>query len=111
MSAARKLNPTFNKFKDLVKKYWYIAIPAHVGTSTLWFGSFYGATKVGLDFVRVLEKTTLPEKYIEPLKRGNMGNLAQAFLLYKLVTPLRYASTLAVTGSAIRYLKRRGMVK
>lgn len=99
------------RFKTLVKKYWYIAVPVHLGTSTLWFGTFYGATKVGLDFVPLLEKTSLPEKYIEPLKRGNLGNVAQALVLYKIVTPFRYASTLAVTGSTIKYLRKSGLIR
>lgn len=102
---------TVQKFKTIVKKYWYIAIPVHVGTSGLWFGTFFGLTKAGLDFVPLLEKTSLPEKYIEPLKRGNMGNFAQALVLYKIVTPLRYASTLAVTRSTVRYLRKRTLIK
>lgn len=102
---------TIQKFKEVVKKYWYIAIPVHIGTSSLWFGTFYGATKAGLDFVPALEKTSLPEKYIAPLKKGNLGNVAQALVLYKIVAPLRYASTLAVTRSTIRYLRKRGLVK
>lgn len=102
---------TIQKFKALVKKYWYIAIPVHMGTSSVWFGTFFGATKAGLDFVPVLEKTALPEKYIEPLKRGSLGNVAQALVLYKIVTPVRYATTLAVTRSAIKLLRKRGTIK
>lgn len=105
-----KLN-AFQKFKTLVQKYWYIAIPVHVGTSGLWFGTLFGATKAGLDFVPLLEKTSLPEKYIEPLKRGNVGNIAQAAVLYKIVTPFRYATTLAVTRSTIRQLRKRSLIK
>lgn len=96
---------TFQKFKTVIKKYWYIAIPVHIGTSGIWFGTFFGATKAGLDFVPLLEKTSLPEKYIEPLKKGNVGNVAQALVLYKLVAPLRYASTLAVTRLVVKRLK------
>jgi hypothetical protein len=106
-----KFNANFQKFKTVVKKYWYIAIPVHLGTSACWFGTFYGATKAGLDFVPALEKTSLPQKYIDPLKRGNIGNFAQALVLYKLVTPFRYASTLAVTRSAIKYMRARDLIK
>lgn len=102
---------TIQKFKTLVKKYWYIALPVHAGTSAVWFGTFFGATKAGLDFVPILEKTSLPEKYIEPLKKGNMGNYAQALVLCKLVAPLRYASTLAVTRSTIKVLRKRNLIK
>lgn len=106
-----KAATTFQKFKSVVKQYWYIAVPVHLGTSVIWFGTFFGATKAGLDFVPALEKTSLPVKYIEPLKKGNVGNLAQALVLYKLVAPLRYASTLAVTRSVIRSLKKRNIIK
>lgn len=102
---------TFQKFKTLVKKYWYIAIPVHVGTSGLWFGTVYGATKAGLDFVPLLEKTSIPEKYVEPLKKGSIGNLAQAAVLFKIVAPFRYATTLAVTRSTIRHLRKRNIIK
>lgn len=108
--SSTKLN-TFQKFKAIVKKYWYIALPVHAATSTVWFGTFFGATKAGLDFVPVLEKTALPEKYIEPLKRGNMGNVAQALVIYKIIAPVRYATTLAVTRSTIKYLRKRSLIK
>lgn len=102
---------TIQKFKKIVKKYWYIAIPVHMATSSLWFGTVYGATKLGLDFVPALEKTGLPEKYIEPLKKGHLGNVAQALVLYKIVTPFRYASTLALTRPTIKYLRDRNIIK
>lgn len=106
-----KISSNFQKFKTIVKKYWYIAVPVHLGTSACWFGTFFGVTKAGLDFVPMLEKTSLPQKYIDPLKRGNIGNLAQAMILYKLVTPFRYASTLAVTRSAIKYMRKRNLIR
>lgn len=106
-----KISTNFQKFKALVKKYWYIAVPIHIGTSAGWFGSFYGATKLGLDFVPALEKTSIPQKYIDPLKKGNLGNFAQAAILYKLITPVRYATTLAVTRSTIKYLRKRSVIK
>lgn len=102
---------TFQKFKTVVKKYWYIAIPVHLGTSAVWFGGLFGATKAGLDFVPALEMTSIPEKYIEKLKSGNVGNVAQAVIIYKLVAPVRYATTLAVTRSAIKYLRKQNMIK
>lgn len=102
---------TIQKFKSVVKKYWYIAVPVHVGTSAVWFGTFFGATKAGLDFVPLLEKTSLPQKYIDPLKKGNMGNVAQALVIYKLVAPVRYATTLGLTRTAIKILRKRDIIK
>lgn len=106
-----KLSSTYDKFKTVIKKYWYIAIPVHMGTSVTWFGSFYGLTKAGLDVLPLLEKTSLPEHYIAPLKKGNVGYVAQAAVLYKIATPFRYASTLYVTRSVIRQLKKRDLIK
>lgn len=102
---------TVDKFKTIVKKYWYIAIPVHIGTSTAWFAGVYTAVKSGLDFVPALEKAGLPNDFIEPIKKGNLGNLAQALVLYKIATPFRYATTLAVAVPTIKTLKRRGMIK
>lgn len=101
----------FNKFKLLVKNYWYIALPTHAGTSAIWFGSIFFATKSGLDFVPLLEKTPIPDKYIARLKTGNVGNLAQAFIIYKLASPLRYGTTLAATMPIIKALRKRGIIK
>lgn len=106
-----RVSNNIQKFKEVVKKYWYIAIPVHMGTSAGWFGTFFGATKLGLDFVPLLERTSLPEKYIQPLKQGNLGNVAQAIVLYKIITPVRYATTLAVTRSAIVQMRKRGLIK
>lgn len=105
------LKTNIQKFKAVVKKYWYIAVPVHASTSAGWFGAFYGATKAGLDFVPALEKTSLPQQYIDPLKKGNLGNFAQALVLYKIITPIRYATTLGLTRSVIKYLKKRSMIK
>lgn len=35
----------FQRYKIMLKKYWYVAIPVHAITSALWFGAFYIAAK------------------------------------------------------------------
>lgn len=110
MTARAKALASYDKIKLIVKKYWYVAIPVHAGTSAIWFGAFFGATKLGLDFVPYLEKTSIPEKYVQPLK-GNVGNFAQALVLYKVIAPIRYATTLALTRSAIIQLRKRNFIK
>ena len=102
---------TFERFKTLVKKYWFVAVPVHAATSVVWFGSFYGATKAGLDFVPLLEKTPIPSKYIEPLKKADVGNLVIALAMYKLITPVRYATTVGLTSKSIKYIRARGFIK
>lgn len=31
----------FARFKKMSKEYWYVLLPVHVLTSTVWFGGFY----------------------------------------------------------------------
>lgn len=35
----------FARFKKMAKDYWYVLIPVHVATSSLWLGGFYYASK------------------------------------------------------------------
>lgn len=35
----------FKKFKIMYRDYWYVLVPVHIVTSTMWFGSFYFMAK------------------------------------------------------------------
>lgn len=35
----------FARFKKMAKEYWYVLIPVHVVTSSVWIGAFYYASK------------------------------------------------------------------
>lgn len=100
----------FQRFKNVIKKYWYIALPVHLVTSTLWFGSFYLITSSGVDIPDLLKCLSVPEWIIDKVRNGNSWKsyLFISYGLYKIFTPLRYMVTLGGTGITIRYLQKLG---
>lgn len=62
----------------------------------------------GVDVIALLEKMELSEKIIQPFRSSSLGDFVIAFLLYKLISPIRYAVTLGGTGYIIRWMRRRG---
>lgn len=100
----------FQRFKNMAKKYWYIVLPVHLVTSTVWFGSFYFLASSGVDIPALLETFGLPEWVINKVKDGNSWTsyLVIAYGLYKIFTPFRYMVTLGGTGMTIRCLQRLG---
>lgn len=106
-----KSQSIFQRFKNMAKKYWYIVLPVHLVTSTVWFGSFYFIASI-CDVPALLEKLGIPKYFIDKVRDGNSWTsyLVIAYGLYKIFTPLRYMVTLGGTGMTIRYLKRIGYV-
>lgn len=100
----------FQRFKNTFKKYWYIVLPVHLVTSTLWFGSFFFIASSGCDVPALLEMLGLPNWIVDKVRDGNSWTsyLVIAYGLYKIFTPLRYMVTLGGTGMTIRYLRRLG---
>lgn len=100
----------FQRFKNMAKKYWYVVLPVHLVTSTLWFGSFYFIASSGVNIPALMESLGFPEWIIDKVRDGNSWTsyLVIAYGLYKIFTPLRYMVTLGGTGMTIRYLRRLG---
>jgi hypothetical protein len=96
----------------MAKKYWYVVLPVHLVTSTLWFGSFYFIASSGVNIPALMESLGFPEWIIDKVKNGNSRTsyLLIAYGLYKIFTPLRYMVTLGGTGMTIRYLRSLGYV-
>lgn len=107
-----KTQSIFQRFKNMAKKYWYVVLPVHLVTSTLWFGSFYFIASSGVNISALMESLGFPEWIIDKVKNGNSWTsyLIIAYGLYKIFTPLRYMVTLGGTGMTIRYLRRLGYV-
>ncbi|KAF0767936.1 protein FAM210A [Aphis craccivora] len=101
----------FQRFKNMAKKYWYIVLPVHLVTSTVWFGSFYLIASI-FDVPVLLERLGIPDSIIDKVRNGNSWTsyLVIAYGLYKIFTPLRYMVTLGGTGITLRYLRRLGYV-
>lgn len=56
----------------------------------------------GFDIVPYLESWNFSEKIIAPFRSGGLGDVALAYLMYKLATPARYTVTIGGTNLAIR---------
>ncbi|BFZ19778.1 hypothetical protein BsWGS_22816 [Bradybaena similaris] len=107
--AGKKLT-LYQRFKKTYKEHGKILIVVHLLTSAVWFGSFYTIARTGVDVVSFMEKLNLSEKIISPFRSGGLGNVAVAYLMYKLATPARYTVTIGGTNLAIRYLRKEGMI-
>lgn len=103
----------FQRYKKLLKEYWYVLIPTHFFTSAVWFSSLYLLAKSGIkiDIDAILDLNILPESFAKALRNGSLGSLALALALYKLVSPFRYMSTVYIAVPTIRVLVRRGIIK
>lgn len=102
----------FQRFKKAYKEHGKVLIGVHLVTSTFWFGSFYYLALSGIDVVPLLERMGAGETILKPFKSSHAGEIAVAYLLYKLATPARYTVTLAGTNLTIKYLQKSGkMVK
>lgn len=101
------------RYKKLLKEYWYVLIPTHFFTSAVWFTSLYLLAKSGIkiDMDAIVNFIMLPESLAKPFKNGNLGSLALALALYKIVSPFRYMSTVYIAVPTIRILVRRGIIK
>lgn len=103
----------FGKIKYYIKRYWYIAVPAHMVGSTLWFGSIYAVVQCGVDVVAILRALHIPAVVIEKIENvpPSAGVLVVALLLYKVATPLRYMTTLFLIQAAFWTLRRMGRLR
>ncbi|KHJ83239.1 hypothetical protein OESDEN_17064 [Oesophagostomum dentatum] len=103
----------FGKIKYYLKRYWYIAVPAHMASSTLWFGGLYAAAHFGVDVIALLQFLHIPAAVIHKIENvpPSAGALVVALLLYKVATPLRYATTLVFIQAAFTILRRMGKLR
>lgn len=99
------------RFKKTYKEHGKVLIVVHLITSAVWYGSFYGAARWGVDIVPFLESWNFGESYIKPFRAGGAGDFALAYLFYKLATPARYTVTIVGTNLTIKFLKRGGQMK
>ncbi|CAG5120736.1 unnamed protein product [Candidula unifasciata] len=100
----------YQRFKKTYKEHGKVLVAVHLLTSTVWFGSFYTLARCGFDIVPYLENWNFSEKVIAPFRSGGLGDVALAYLLYKLATPARYTVTIGGTNLAIKYLRKEGKI-
>uniref|UniRef100_A0A8R1DRH3 DUF1279 domain-containing protein n=1 Tax=Caenorhabditis japonica TaxID=281687 RepID=A0A8R1DRH3_CAEJA len=113
MKAEQAPKSLFAKVKYYFKRYWYIAVPAHAASCTTWFVILYLVVKSGVDVIGILEWMHTPEVIVEKIKNTpeTAGVVVVSLILYKLVTPLRYMTTLLLIQSTFWTLRRMGKLK
>ncbi|KAM7534850.1 hypothetical protein Aperf_G00000112221 [Anoplocephala perfoliata] len=97
------------RFKNAYKIYGKVLIVVHVVTSVAWLGLFYLIAYSGLDVITVLRGVKLLDWVTEPMQARGLGLWATALILYKVIAPFRYLTTLALTSFVVRLLRSRGM--
>lgn len=65
----------------------------------------------GVDVIPLMEYLGCSEKIISPFRNSSLGNVALAYLMYKLATPARYTVTLAGTNFMVKYLRKTGRME
>ncbi|VDN19456.1 unnamed protein product [Cylicostephanus goldi] len=113
MKEEEKPTTMFGKIKYYLKRYWYIAVPAHMASSTLWFGGCYAAAHFGVDTVGLLRFLHVPDVFIQKVENvpPSAGAIVVALILYKVATPLRYATTLVFIQATFSILRRMGKLR
>ncbi|KAM3726335.1 Translocon-associated protein subunit delta [Dirofilaria immitis] len=110
----REAKPTglFAKLKYYLKRYWYIAIPIHIVNCVIWFIVLYITVRSGLDVVALLKKCHVPDYVVDRVESipSNAGVAVVAFLLYKIATPFRYATTLLLIQLSFPVFRRLGIM-
>uniref|UniRef100_A0AC34Q7C2 DUF1279 domain-containing protein n=1 Tax=Panagrolaimus sp. JU765 TaxID=591449 RepID=A0AC34Q7C2_9BILA len=103
----------YAKCKYYFKQFGYIAIPVHCVSSTLWLCAAYLLVKSGVDVIALLQWLHVPEFLVEKVKNTpeTAGVLVVTLLLYKIIAPLRYATTLAGIQLSFWTLRRLGKLK
>ncbi len=98
-------------FKRLTKDYWYVLVPVHLVTSTVWIGTFYLMVKSGVDIPGLLERMGTSHEKIEKIGHSKWAHLLLAYACYKIATPARYTVTVAGTTLTVRHLRRKGYLR
>lgn len=105
-----KKRSLFVRFKESFKKYWYVMLPVHFVTSWMFLGGFYYLATCGLSPAPLLEYWGVPDKYVSRVKDSSLGYLAVGVAFYKLATPIRYLTTLGLSGVTVKILGKRGLL-
>ncbi|CAD6198157.1 unnamed protein product [Caenorhabditis auriculariae] len=103
----------FAKVKYYFKRYWYIAVPAHAVSCSAWFAAMYAIVHSGVDVIWLLETLHIPDLVVEKVRNTPpaAGELVVAFILYKVVMPIRYATTLVLIQLSFWTLRRMGKLR
>ncbi|OAF72118.1 hypothetical protein A3Q56_00113 [Intoshia linei] len=95
----------YQKFKKIYRTHGKILIAVHLFTCGIWAIIIYVSIKMGLDVKQLLSKLNITRFNN---MNSNAGNFAVGYVLYKLISPIRYAATIMGTRIVIRYMRSLG---
>jgi len=102
------------RFKEAYYNYGKVLLVFHWASYAVYFTTFLGMSYAGLDVVVVLEavRNYLPyfQSWIDAIIQSGAGHVAVAFILCKLITPIRYLTTIVGTKYIAEYLRRHGYI-
>ena len=101
------------RYKKLMKDFWYVLLPVHGLTSVLWFGSCFllASSGVDIDLGSIAGTLGLPDTLKTYLSNPKLGTWAVALACYKLASPFRYMTTVYAVAPAIKLLVRKRLIK
>ena len=79
-------------------------LPVNISVNVFFFSR-------GFDIIPVMEYLGFSDKIINPFRNSSLGNVALAYLMYKLATPARYTVTLGGTNFMVKYLRKTGKME
>jgi len=110
--AISKKKSLIERFHKAYKNYGKVLIGFHCITYCIYFTSFVGISYAGLDVIVFLEwlrdHAHLPQAIINKITTSGAGHLAVAFILCKVISPIRYLTTIVGTKYLADYLRRCG---
>ncbi|KAE8886564.1 hypothetical protein PF005_g1154 [Phytophthora fragariae] len=107
--AAEELQPQSwrQRAKTFAIEYGRVGICTHIVLSLLSFSVIYVGVSSGVDVTSVLDSVGLSSS-VSDSTTNSAGSLLIAYTLYKVLAPIRWPLTFAVTPVVLRALRRRG---
>lgn len=93
--------------KTFAIEYGRVGIATHIVLSALSFSVIYVGVSSGVDVTALLDSVGLSSS-VSDTTTNSAGSALIAYTIYKVVAPIRWPITFAVTPVVLRALRRRG---
>ncbi|XP_018323098.1 protein FAM210A-like [Agrilus planipennis] len=96
----------FQKYRNYIKKYGYFIVPIHFLTSALWLFLIHTMINSNVKIRETVQKWTKNDSQMNV--RGNVTKeVAFILAIYKLISPIRFGSTILITHTVAKLLKKK----
>ncbi|KAI9905688.1 hypothetical protein PsorP6_013743 [Peronosclerospora sorghi] len=96
--------------KRFAIEYGPVGVLTHIVLSVLSFSAIYVGVSSGVDVKAILDSVGLSNS-VSNSATSSAGSFFIAYAIYKLLTPIRWPLTFAVTPIVLRVLRRRGYMQ